>query len=288
MRLATLRTADGTVAARVDTADDGTMKAVEITGVPDVGALLAVPGWQERASESTGTTHDFAAADLATLIPNPKKVVCVGLNYRTHILEMGRDLPEYPTLFAKFPEALIGAGDEIEIPPVSDAVDWECELVVVVGTPVRGADRDEAERAIAGYTIMNDVTMRDYQFRTREWLQGKTFEHTTPVGPVLVTADEWQPGPTIRTIVDDEVVQEASTGDLVFDPIALVSYISQVITLQPGDIIATGTPGGVGHARKPPRYLAPGARVQTIIDGIGALDNTCVAVDVRGRHAVPA
>src|SRR6478735_3635123 len=245
MRLATIRTADGTVAARVDTSPEGSLTATEITGVADVGALLTLPGWRDRAAASTAATHDFAATDVATLIPSPRKVVCVGLNYRSHILEMGRDLPEYPTLFAKFPEALIGARDDIEIPPVSQAIDWECELVVVVGQRVRGANRAEAEQAIAGFTIMNDVTMRDYQFRTREWLQGKTFENTTPVGPVLVTADEWQPGPTIRTIVDGEVVQEASTGDLVFDPIALVSYVSAVITLQPGDIIATGTPAGL-------------------------------------------
>jgi acylpyruvate hydrolase len=132
---------------------------------------------------------------------------------------------------------------------------------------------------------MNDITMRDWQFRTREWLQGKSFGNTTPVGPVLVTADEWQPGPIIRTVVDGEVVQEASTGDLVFDPAQLVSYVSTMIALRPGDIIATGTPGGVGHARKPPRYLAPGSRVQTSIDGIGSLDNTCVAVDRRGDRA---
>ena len=132
---------------------------------------------------------------------------------------------------------------------------------------------------------MNDITMRDWQFRTREWLQGKSFGNTTPVGPVLVTADEWQPGPTIRTVVDGEVVQEASTGDLVFGPAHLVSYVSTMITLRPGDIIATGTPGGVGHARKPPRYLAPGSRVQTSIDGIGTLDNACVAVGRRGDRA---
>ncbi len=257
MRLATLRTPDGTTAARVDHPDDTTALATPITGVADVGALLALPDWTTRAAQATGPAQPLDPRSLATLIPKPSKIVCVGLNYRTHILEMGRDLPEYPTLFAKFAEALIGTRDEIEIPPVSQAVDWECELVVVVGHRVRGADRVEAERAIAGYTIMNDVTMRDYQFRTREWLQGKTFEHTTPVGPVLVTANEWQPGPNIRTIVDGELMQEASTGDLAFDPVDLVSYVSIIITLQPGDIIATGTPGGVGHARKPPRYMAP-------------------------------
>jgi acylpyruvate hydrolase len=287
MRLATLRTPGGTIAVRVDESADGAV-TTEIPGVPDVGALLALPDWRDLAGRAAGAPAGLDAAGLATLVPNPRKVVCVGLNYRNHILEMGRDLPEFPTLFAKFPEALIGAHDPIEIPPVTSAVDWECELVVVVGSTVRGASREEAGRAIAGYTVMNDVSMRDYQFRTREWLQGKTFEHTTPVGPVLVTADEWQPGPTIRTVVDGEVVQEASTGDLVFDPVHLVSYISTIITLKPGDLIATGTPGGVGHARKPPRYLAPGARVQTIVDGIGTLDNRCVAVDVREHHASPA
>ena len=279
MRLTTIRTANGTAAARVDS-DHGVL----IDGVSDVGALLARKDWRVLAEQATGP--QVGLADLETLIPHPGKVVCVGLNYRAHILEMGRPLPEYPTLFAKFADALIGPTDPIEIPETAaDNVDWECELVVVVGESIRGADIGEAARAIAGYTIMNDITMRDWQFRTREWLQGKSFGNTTPVGPVLVTADEWQPGPIIRTVVDGVVVQEASTGDLVFDPAELVSYVSTMITLRPGDIIATGTPGGVGHARKPPRYLAPGSRVQTSIDGIGSLDNTCVAVDRRGDRA---
>jgi acylpyruvate hydrolase len=180
MRLATLRTPGGTVAVRIDDSADGAI-TTEIRGVPDVGALLALSDWRDLAAGATGASAGLDLAALATLVPNPRKVVCVGLNYRNHILEMGRELPEFPTLFAKFPEALIGARDRIEIPPVSSAVDWECELVAVVGTAVRGASRDEARPAIAGYTVMNDVTMRDYQYRTGEWLQGKTFEHTTPV-----------------------------------------------------------------------------------------------------------
>jgi acylpyruvate hydrolase len=285
MKLATLRTPDRTVAVRIDGPT-----GVEIPGVADVGALLAKPDWRKFAASVDATTairHDLNTAVHETLAPRPAKVVCVGLNYRSHILEMGRDIPEYPTLFAKFPEALIGATDDIEIPPGRDQVDWEGELVVVVGTAVRGVNEAEAEQAIAGYTIMNDVTMRDYQFRTREWLQGKTFENTTPVGPVLVTTDEWQPGPTLQTVVDGEVMQKISTGDLVFSPAYLVSYISQIITLQPGDLIATGTPGGVGHARKPARYLAPGSVVETTIEGIGTLANTAVAVDAGG-HRVAA
>jgi acylpyruvate hydrolase len=279
MKLATLRTPDGSVAARVDG-----QRGIVIDGVADVGALLARPDWRSLAEQATGP--GLPLDNLDTVIPHPGKVICVGLNYRAHILEMGRSLPEYPTLFAKFTDTLIGPNDPIEIPSTAaDKVDWECELVVVVGETVRGADIDEAAAAIGGYTIMNDISMRDWQFRTREWLQGKNFGNTTPVGPVVVTPDEWEPGPEIRTVVDGELVQTASTGDLVFDPAHLVSYISEMIILRPGDIIATGTPGGVGHARKPPRYLSPGSTVRTEIDGIGALENICVAVDGRGRHA---
>ena len=157
-------------------------------------------------------------------------------------------------------------------------MDWEAELVVVIGRSVRRADEQHAAAAIAGFTIMNDVTMRDWQFRTREWLQGKTFEGTTPLGPVLVTPDELaggvRPALAMTCTVDGELVQQADTSDLVFDPVALVRYVSTIGTLRPGDIIATGTPGGVGHARTPPRYLSVGQTVVTEIDGIGRLTNT--------------
>jgi acylpyruvate hydrolase len=187
---------------------------------------------------------------------------------------MGRPLPEYPTLFAKYGRALIGAYDDIALPAVSEAMDWEAELGVVIGTSVRHADRDAARAAIAGYTVVNDVTARDWQYRTAQWLQGKTFEATTPVGPWLVTPDGFAGG-TLRCRVDNELVQEADTGDLVFDPVDLVAYVSSIITLVPGDLIATGTPGGVGHARAPARYLGDGAVVVTQIDGIGECRNVC-------------
>jgi acylpyruvate hydrolase len=215
------------------------------------------------------------------VIPNPGKIVCVGLNYRNHILEMGRDLPEHPTLFAKFADALIGARDDIDLAPESDCVDWEAELAVVIGRTVRRADAQEAADAIAGFTVMNDVTMRDWQFRTKEWLQGKTFEGTTPLGPVLVTPDELEggvaPALTMTCSVDGDVVQKADTSDLVFGPVDLVRYASTIMTLRPGDVIATGTPGGVGHARKPARYLADGDTLVTEIDGIGRLKNVARA-----------
>jgi acylpyruvate hydrolase len=194
------------------------------------------------------------------VIPRPGKVVCVGLNYRHHILEMGRGLPEYPTLFAKFADVLIGPRDPIRLAPESSAADWEAELAVVVGRTVRRADEKGASAAIAGFCVLNDVTMRDWQYRTTQWLQGKSFEATTPVGPALVTPDGLpggvRPALPITGAVDGETVQKADTSDLVFDPVALVRYISTIMTLRPGDLIATGTPGGVGHARKPPRYLA--------------------------------
>jgi len=190
---------------------------------------------------------------------------------RTHIQEMGRELPPYPTLFAKFAEALIGPYDDLVLPAESDAVDWEAELAVVIGQRVRHADGDSAQAAIAGYAVANDVSMRDWQFRTSEWLQGKTFEATTPFGPHLVTTDEVAPDAQIVCEVDGETVQSSRISDLVFSPVELVRYISTILTLSPGDVIIIGTMGGVGHARKPPAYLHPGQKLVTRIDGVGEL-----------------
>ena len=273
MRLVTIKNELGTLPARLD----GDV-ATEITEpvVADVGALLARPDWREVAERASGPTHQLTDDLVGPLAANPSKIICVGLNYKTHILEMGRDLPEYPTLFAKFSDTLTGPYDEVEAPAEDTQLDWEAELTVVIGKTVRHADEAAAKEAIAGYTVANDVSMRGYQFRTKEWLQGKLWDRSTPVGPVLVTSDEWTPGPTLRTVVNGEVMQEASTGDLVHDPVFLVSYLSTMITLRPGDLILTGTPGGVGHARKPPRYLKAGDVVETSIDGIGTLKNTII------------
>ena len=280
MRLATLRTATSTRAVRLDGGgDDGVL--VDL-GAADVGALLARPDWRDVASRTagTGTTYDVASADLAPLVPNPSKVVCVGLNYRTHIQEMGRDLPDHPTLFAKFADTLIGARDAIVRPPETDEFDWEVELAVVIGAAGRRASTAEAEAAIAGFTVLNDITCRDWQFRTREWLQGKNWDRTTPVGPYLVTPDELpggvRPRLAVSLSVDGEVMQSDTTGDLLFDPVALVEYVSTMIRLNPGDVIATGTPGGVGHARDPKRYLVGGETVVAEIEGLGRLENRVV------------
>ncbi len=280
MHLATIRTAGTTNAVVVV----GT-ELVQIDGADDVGALLHDPMWRARALAATralaanGTRHPVAGADFAPLVVNPDKVFCVGLNYRSHIEEMGNAVPEYPTLFAKFTDALIGANDPIDIPAESENVDWEVELGVVIGQTVRRATPAQARAAIAGYTVVNDISMRDWQRRTVEFLQGKTFEHSTPVGPFLLVDDADSPVPTfdLRCSVDGVVKQSSNTSDLVFDPVALVQYCSTIITLRPGDVIATGTPGGVGAARTPPEFLRPGALVVTEIDGIGVCRNVCVA-----------
>jgi acylpyruvate hydrolase len=201
------------------------------------------------------------------------------MNYRNHILEMGRELPEYPTLFAKFARTLVGAHDPITLPAGSAKVDWEAELGLVIGTPVRHADDAGAKAAIAGYTVVNDVSARDFQSRTLQWLQGKIFESSTPVGPWLVVAgpDDPLPAGEVSCVVDGEHMQKSDVSELVFDAVTLVRYISGLITLMPGDLISTGTPGGVGAARTPPRWLGPGSVVVTRVEGIGELRNTCRA-----------
>ncbi|KAB8191521.1 2-hydroxyhepta-2,4-diene-1,7-dioate isomerase [Nonomuraea phyllanthi] len=270
MKLATIRVAGRTRAVRVD-AD----AAVEL-GTADLVELLRTPDWRDAAAAADGPAHPLDGLDYAPLVTMPEKIICVGQNYRNHIKEMGRELPAYPTLFAKYGRSLIGAYDDVVLPAVSEAMDWEAELALVIGTEVRNADEDEARAAIAGYTVLNDVTARDWQYRTLQWLQGKTFEHTTPIGPWLVTPDE-VPATSgeMSCEVDGEVMQSTDLADILFTPVELVSYISTIITLAPGDVIATGTPGGVGHARKPPRYLADGTVVTTRIEGLGECRNVC-------------
>jgi acylpyruvate hydrolase len=274
MRLGTIRTEHGTAAARLD-GDD-----LVLLPCADVGELLAGgEGWQERAAAAGGERVPYTAASLAPVVPHPNKIVCLGLNYATHIAEMGRPVPAYPTLFAKFDGALVGARDAVHAPAVSDQLDWEAELGVVIGLPGRGIPRDRALGHVAGYTVVNDVTVRDWQHRTREFLSGKTFEATTPVGPVLVTPDELPAGGSglaIGCTVDGRTVQKATTSDLLFDVADVVAYVSTIITLRPGDLICTGTPGGVGAGRDPQEFLAPGQELVTTIEGIGELRNRVV------------
>lgn len=218
---------------------------------------------------------------LRPVIPEPQKILCVGLNYRSHVTETKRELPTYPVLFPKFPPSLIGPYDPITVPPESRQVDYEAELAVVIGAPARRVPKELARTVIAGYTVANDVTMRDYQYKTHQWLQGKAWDAATPLGPFLVTDDEIgdRVGKLgISLTLNGEVLQSADTSRLIFDIPTLVSTVSEFTTLLPGDLILTGTPGGVGFRRDPQVFLTDGDRVSVSIDGIGELTN-----DVRAE-----
>jgi acylpyruvate hydrolase len=276
LKILTFRTAGGTRAGRVD-GDE----VVELD-FADTGALLASgPGWRQQAERAGGRRHVLSELDLAPVVVAPRKIICLGLNYAAHVTEFGRDLPTHPTLFAKFARSLVGARDPIVLP--TDQVDWEAELAVVIGSEVRHAGPAEAGAAIAGYTVCNDISVRDFQNRTLQWLQGKTFEDSTPLGPWLVTTDEVVADPAdtpdlaISCEVDGDVRQASRTSDLIFGPAAIVEYVSRIVTLEPGDVISTGTPGGVGMGRTPPVFLTPGQVVRTVIEGVGELVNECVA-----------
>ena len=278
MKLATVRHNGSTTAVRIDG------EVMTDVGVPSVDALLADPDRFAAAATATGPQLDTATADYAPVVTWPGKIVCVGQNYLNHIREMGREPPTHPTLFTKYPEALIGAHDDIQLPPESDAVDWECELAIVIGRSVRRASDHQAEAAIAGFAIINDISMRDWQNRTLMWDQGKTWERSAPFGPWLVTPDELpggvRPALDVRCLVDGVTKQSDTTADLVFDPVALVRYVSTILTLRPGDVIASGTSGGVGHARTPPEYLTDGAEVITEIQGLGRCVNRAVTEEM--------
>ncbi|MDT4936567.1 MAG: acylpyruvate hydrolase [Pseudonocardiales bacterium] len=277
MRLATLATDTGPTAVVVRT--DG---LVPIDGYRDVGALLRDTSGGVQAAqvaEQTGTAVPLEPARLLRPVLDPGAVVCVGLNYRTHILEMGRELPTEPTLFSKLPRALTDPYADVELPAASAKVDYEAELAVVIGNGGRNIAYEDAWSHVAGLTILNDVTARDYQRRTIQWFAGKTFQRSTPVGPWIVTPDELGDLSELelRLTVNGEERQRAKLGDLVFDVSALVADLSRIVELEPGDMIATGTPGGVGEPQG--TFLHPGDEVEVSIDGIGAIRNTFREVD---------
>ncbi|MEW1644021.1 fumarylacetoacetate hydrolase family protein [Streptomyces sp. NPDC091219] len=245
----------------------------------DLSALLATTA-TDRVPDLAGP--ELPGATPVLPLPSPRKVVCCGLNYADHITEMGRELPAHPTLFAKFADTLTGPDDDLVLPPGVD-VDWEAELAVVVGAEVRDADRHLAERAIAGYTVANDISVRDWQKRTLQWFQGKAWDRTTPIGPVVVTPDELDPVAGVEVIcrVNGVERQRGDTRTLVFDAADLLAYVSAFTVLRPGDLILTGTPGGVGSGMTPPVFLTDGDLVETEIPGIGTLRNRFRLTDPR-------
>lgn len=273
MKLATIRHGGITTAALAVAGGYQPLPAL------DLSDLLAMPDWKDVVQEAASGFHESKAipasgAELLNPVPSPAKVICCGLNYSDHILEMGRALPEYPTLFAKFADTLTDPDAQI-LADESVDLDWEAELAVVVGSTLQNASEGEAAPAIAGYTVANDISVRDWQRRTLQWFQGKAFDRTTPLGPVMVTPDEINPEAGLEVIctLNGREVQRGNTKTLVFSAAKLLAYISTFTTLRPGDVVLTGTPGGVGMGMTPPLFLKDGDELVTEIPGIGTLKN---------------
>ncbi|NSL52946.1 fumarylacetoacetate hydrolase family protein [Calidifontibacillus erzurumensis] len=218
---------------------------------------------------------DKSEVKVGAPVPSPGKMICVGHNYREHILEMKREIPPYPVVFAKFANTVIGPEDDIPHFPISDQLDYEAEFAFVIGKRARNVSQSDALDYVAGYTIVNDVTYRDIQRRTLQWLQGKAVDGSAPMGPYLVTTDELTDpsGLEIVLTVNGKERQRSNTANLVFSVQYLVEFLSNLMTLEPGDVILTGTPGGVGVARDPQVFLKDGDVVRIEVDKIGALEN---------------
>ena len=244
---------------------------------PDLVAVLRAGVQQEleRAARASGTPVDPASTQALPVIPNPTKFICVGLNYKTHVAETKRGDSEHPSLFIRFNDTLAANEDLVLRPAFSDRFDWEGELAFVIGKGGRNIPKAQAFEHIAGYAPLNDISVRDWQRHTHQFTPGKNFPGTAPFGPYLVTRDEVADVTTLtlETRVNGNVMQHASVGDLIFDIPVLVEYISRFTPLSPGDVIATGTPGGVGDRRDPPLYMKEGDVVEVEITGLGILRN---------------
>jgi acylpyruvate hydrolase len=252
--------------------------AIPVRGITELGPSTPNSVLRDPPLDRSGAVP-LSAVTIRPVVPRPGKVICVGLNYLDHITETKRDESDYPVLFTKFATSLTGPFDPITCPAESGAVDYEGELAVIIGERVRRVAEAEALAAIAGYAVADDVTMRDYQYKTHQWLQGKAWDACTPLGPELVTADEVpDPGALeLRTFVNGQEVQHASTELLIFSVPTLIRVISEFATLEPGDVILTGTPGGVGFRREPRLLLGGGDQVVVEISGIGRIENRFVA-----------
>lgn len=219
------------------------------------------------------------AVKLHAPVPKPDKFICIGLNYKDHAIESGMDIPELPTVFTKYPNAVCGHGDDVVLPSVSKQVDYEAEFAFVIGKTCKNVPAKDWKDVIFGYTIVHDVSARDYQLATSQWTIGKTFDTFGPMGPTLVSKDEIEDPHNLRISLDlnGKTLQDSNTSQFVFDIPYLVNYLSTVMTLEPGDVISTGTPPGVGFARKPPIFMKPGDEAVVKIEGLGELRNRCVA-----------
>lgn len=287
MRLVTYQSGAGRRLGAV--AGDGLVDvARHVAGAPGdmIGLIREWRAVRPRLEQALAGRPDqpLSAVRLRQPILRPGKILAIGLNYLDHIDETRAQRPQHPTFFAKMPTAANGPFDPIEFPAVSQQVDYEAELVVVIGRRCRNVPASRAKEAIFGYCVGNDVSVRDWQKRTPQWTIGKSFDTHAPFGPWITTADEVDPGAlAIRSFVNGELRQNSNTGQMLFDCAAQIEHLSQAMTLEPGDLIFTGTPAGVGMARSPPVYLKPGDVVRVEIDGLGAIENRVEAASSAMR-----
>ena len=252
------------------------MRGTEWVDLGSLDLLQAIDAPDLDQRVAAAPTIDIATVTVLPPVPRPGKIICVGLNYADHAAESPYDAPDYPTLFPRFTTSLIADGAPMIRPRVSHELDFEGELVAIIGTSGRNIPKARATSHVAAYSIFNDGSVRDYQFKAPQWTVGKNFDGTGAFGPWAVTADELPDGATglnLQTRLNGQVMQNASTDDMLFPVAELISIISQAITLEAGDIIVTGTPAGIGWARTPKRFMKPGDGVEVEIDGIGVLRN---------------
>jgi 2-keto-4-pentenoate hydratase/2-oxohepta-3-ene-1,7-dioic acid hydratase in catechol pathway len=287
VKLVAFATPDGSAPPRLGILDGKTVHPLPGTDADLRSVLDRDPDRLEAADDAL----ELPAVQLLAPLPRPGKIICVGLNYRDHCREQDIAEPAYPMLFAKFANAVNHPGAPVTRPRATEKLDLECELAVVIGRRASRIGLDQAMDAVYGYTILNDVTMRDLQREDRQWLRAKGSDGFAPIGPAVVTRDELGDGRALRmrSSVNGETWQDSSTDQMIFDVPTLVAFASRTITLEPGDVIATGTPAGVGHFQDPPRYLAGGDSMRCEIEGIGSLTNPVVDETPRtDDHAAAA
>lgn len=261
----------------------GVLKNDRVTPFRELHGITRDTTTEVLKNAQLDNTSSVSLDDIRLLPPSnaPAKVICVGLNYKAHVNETGRELPTYPVFFPKFASNLIGASDDIVLPSEVEAPDFEGEMAVVIGKSGRYISRDNAMDHILGYSVSNDISMRDYQYKSHQWMQGKAWDDSTPLGPVIVTTDEIDPTTsTIRTQLNGETVQESTLEHLIFSVPELIETISQFTVLEPGDVILTGTPSGIGYTRDPRLILKAGDVLSVEVEGVGIVENRCIA-DVR-------
>lgn len=277
MRFAHLKDAERPLAV----VEEGRVARLPIDGVATIDELIAAgsEAWEAAREAGAGRIQDgepLRPGMLAAPLTTPSKIACVGLNYHDHCRESGMAAPERPLIFAKFPSSLTGPDSPIDWPDgLTEQVDWEVELAVVIGRRIRDAGEDEALEAVFGFTAANDVSARDLQFADQQWVRAKSIDSFCPLGPVIVTPDEFgdPQNKSLLARVNGQTMQDSTTAEMIFGVAEIVSFLSRACTLEPGDLILTGTPWGVGAFRDPPVFLQPGDTVEVEVEGIGVLAN---------------